>query len=491
MGRSKKGSKTVPCTSNNHHEVPRKNVKDSIPELSTRISFPVVESARDETEDDTDEEETLEFNFRPRKMFLSNSCLICSRISSPGFLCKHCKMVSYCTKSHQLEDERSHEDLCKILSKLSAPAADPRADDPKISIDPEEYRNFRVGLIRSTEKSLLRYLDLWEKEIILYPRACYRCHRLSVADDDSLQCCADCKVVFWCSGHGNDHSKWCLQYQIFHKILAAQSAHGNANPHIPNVYFTAPDMASNDFDSFMSKVTNNSSRFRNMDVYNYTALSHLASVPLTVLYALQHTHRHNWRGLENFTLHLIGAEFHYEGVNLRVWEKLFLHFLPNLKNLTIVAIGPELFLPAMVPGELLTRVKLCRRCKIAGKTIRVSFVANTLYHDFRSSPEYGRPDMSCLFNPGLYRRTAFGGRDTWPKTISELCSAKVPIVVTAYTEREIPMDIARVKSVGEIRIVLTPRKNPYASLKPDRNFVSDETVPLIYKNYFLSIVTAV
>ncbi|XP_015510239.2 uncharacterized protein LOC107217282 [Neodiprion lecontei] len=485
MGRSKRKPKKlkVSIDKNNGSDL-KKNI-----DILSRLSFPVsTNTGQFESEDDTDDEETIEFDFRPRKTYLSNTCLVCSHISNPKLVCKNCFMVSYCTEDHRSQDAALHQDFCRALAENCQEKCD-GIDDRKNTPSPEEYRILRVNLIKVTEIFLNRYLELWEKEVILYPRVCFKCHSFGKNKGASLQCCSDCKVVFWCQEHRDDHSEWCLQYQLFHKLILAQATHGNVDPGIPNVYFMAPKLSQFNFDTVASMISgNDSDRFINMDFYNYTTLSHMASVPLTALYALQESYS-SWKSTDNIVLHLIGAEFQYEGINLRVWEKLFLHFLPNLKTLRVIITGPELILPQLVPRDILSHVKLCRLCKLRDRKIDVSFVPETLYHDFCYSPNYKKPDLTCLFNAGLYRTTGFRGQDTWPRTIFELCKSKVPILVTAYTEREIPMDIERIKGVcSDLEIVLAPQKNPYASLKPDRNFVSDESVPLIYKNYYLSIV---
>ena len=52
------------------------------------------------------------------------------------------------------------------------------------------------------------------------------------------------------------------------------------------------------------------------------------------------------------------------------------------------------------------------------------------------------------------------------------------------------MDLARLEkeSKRELKIIHAPAINPFASQRPDRNFISDEIVPMIFKNYFLFIV---
>jgi splicing suppressor protein 51 len=63
----------------------------------------------------------------------------------------------------------------------------------------------------------------------------------------------------------------------------------------------------------------------------------------------------------------------------------------------------------------------------------------------------------------------------------------VPIVVTSYTEVELPLDLERMRDLQEVEIELKPQRNPFASLRPERNFVSDDVAPLIYKNYYVGV----
>lgn len=98
----------------------------------------------------------------------------------------------------------------------------------------------------------------------------------------------------------------------------------------------------------------------------------------------------------------------------------------------------------------------------------------------------------CALNAGLHRVTGYAGSDTWPETIRAALSRKGSIfAVTAYTKHEAPLDLKRVKDCcgNRIHILHKPQRNPYASLKPDRNFISDHEAPLIFKNYYMSIIT--
>ena len=197
-----------------------------------------------------------------------------------------------------------------------------------------------------------------------------------------------------------------------------------------------------------------------------------------------------WQNRTDWTIHILGAEFQFEGIHLDVWEKLFLHFLPNLQKLHLILIGPELQLPKDVPPRFLSMVQVCKKCKSAGRAVVVTFKPGKLYHCLVRDPSQtlATPDLICLYNPGLYRTTGFAGKDTWLETIREFSKTLAPTTITSYTAQEMLWEINRINSVADVEVLLQPCKNPFASVKPDRNFVSDNTNPLIYKNYYITIV---
>ncbi|CAL7937308.1 unnamed protein product [Xylocopa violacea] len=413
---------------------------------------------------------------RPRFVFVSSLCAVCSKRSR--LFCERCRMVSYCSAKHRTQGLAKHGELCVPLGEIRASIASISRD-----LDPEEYRVYRLELLARLESRIARPLELWEKEIVLYPRVCRLCRRFS----EKEICCADCGMEIFCAEHSDEHKTWCEQFQVYQRFLFLQRNHDDCvAPKIPNVrerMFVAS--AERSFDELMRKLYGNWSKYyREMDCYTYCTLSHMCTIPLTALYSMQISCP-EWESKLEWTVHVVGAEFEFEGVNLRVWEKLFLHFLPNLRRLRLVLIGPELRLPSGVPRELLSTVKVCNACQAAGKTVRVSFKPETLYHEFVSRDE---PDLICAFNPGLYRKTGFAGRDTWFETIRVFCGKSVPVAVTSYTADEMLWEIARINSVANVEVLLEPRQNPYASIKPDRNFVTDNSNPLIYKNYHIVVI---
>lgn len=96
----------------------------------------------------------------------------------------------------------------------------------------------------------------------------------------------------------------------------------------------------------------------------------------------------------------------------------------------------------------------------------------------------------CFFNPGLHRSTGFKEFDTWPDTIAIATSHECPIIVTSYTEIESPKDFQRLEaeSIRKLNVIQPSEVNPFTSYRPERNFISDEIAPMIFKNYYYFVV---
>lgn len=444
-------------------------------DLYTRMTNSFMKTPMVITDSDSDsDDETVEFQFKPRRVFVNNLCSICMLPSK--LLCENCKMVTYCSDQHKSEDTRKHEEFCKFLSEVcteSFPIAK--------HLRPDQYREFRVQLIGIMENAIKRRLELWEREVLLYPRICNECWNFS----DQLHLCSTCNVDLCCRHLEEEHNKWCNDLSVFNKILALQQKHGYVNPQLPRSLESDCCILPKNFDSLLRRLYDNSNYYKDMDCYTYSTLTQMTTNPLTVLFALQNSIP-NWRIIDSLVIHIVGAEFQFECSSLQVWERVFLHLLPNLRKLNLVFVGPELCLPK-VPIELLSKVRLCGECRKSNRSVKVEFQAGKVYHDFATSQDSGCVDLICLFNPGLYRSTGFAGQDTWLETIRVINKSKAIVVATAYTEYEMPKDIERIRSVGDIEMFVEPQKNPFASVRPDRNFVSDESTPLIYKNGFLSV----
>lgn len=60
-----------------------------------------------------------------------------------------------------------------------------------------------------------------------------------------------------------------------------------------------------------------------------------------------------------------------------------------------------------------------------------------------------------------------------------------PVLVTEYTSYELKKDLEKVENLfGKLKLLVQPGLNPYASLKPGLNVISEDETPVIFKNYY-------
>lgn len=239
-------------------------------------------------EDSEYDEFELQLDFRPRPYFVSSLCYACSQPCELEFPCEDCHMVVYCSGQHRQQNYKSHKQLCKVLSEICRTNKG-LALAKNLSAD--EYRSFRVELLQIVELALGRRLELYECEILLYPRLCRLCHSC-----DDLRPCLECHMEYFCDepDHKGDHPKHCEEFRIFRSILALQKENGFAAPRIPDFILGHGEDAPSSFDEFVKKIYGlGYTDYEKFDCASYAALSQAASPALTAFYALRNTQHFN------------------------------------------------------------------------------------------------------------------------------------------------------------------------------------------------------
>ncbi|XP_017139393.1 uncharacterized protein LOC108153765 [Drosophila miranda] len=436
-----------------------------------------------DVESSDDEAEYIEYIYKPRKYFMASLCNLCKsdlcgRSSLP---CARCGLSYYCSPSHMREDQ-DHRQLCYALRQ----AVDLSGHEMFYkcgAFSAEQFRSYRIVCIRQVEKEMNRSLSPTEQEVLLFPLICgdQKCreHRFK-----RLQLCGGCGEFASCRDKPDhrspEHAKWCGAYRLFKAFVMFQAKFGRLEPSLPNRVLRELPMACCNSRQMMNKLS-----FNVVDECEYAALTQVSTGPLTAWFALKLCER--LRNSE-LTLHLIGAEIEFEVDVLQKWELFLLHIMPALKCLNVVFVGPELN-PNNISFEQLKKIKCCRLCRKAQRTVNYHF-ENNLYHDYCREPQFLQPDLVCFYNSGLYRSTGYALEDTWPDTIQASLNLKCPIVVTSYTKYEAPLDMAQFvgQSNRHLNIVLPPTTNPFSSEKPERNFISDNEAPFMFKNFYCFVV---
>ncbi|KAH8270272.1 hypothetical protein KR018_006446 [Drosophila ironensis] len=437
-----------------------------------------------DVESSDDEAEYIEYIYKPRQYFMASLCNFCKAdlCGQNRMPCSRCGLSYYCSGGH-MRDDQEHRQLCYALRQTvehNGHAMFYKCGD----FSAEQFRSYRIVCIRQVEKEMNRQLSATEQELLLFPLLCCeakcREHRLK-----RLSFCGGCGEVAFCKDNPAhrtpEHAKWCGAYRLFKGFVMFQAKFGRLDPSLPNKVLRELPMACSNTRHMMKKLN-----FNVTDDCEYAALTQVSTGPLTAWFALKLCDR--LRDCEELTLHLIGAEIEFEVDVLQKWELFLLHITPVVKTLNVVFIGPELN-PNNISFEQLKKIKCCRLCRKFQRSVNYYF-ENRLYHDYCKESHFLQPSLVCFFNSGLYRSTGYALEDTWPDTIQASLNLRCPMVVTSYTKYEAPLDLVHFvnQSNRPLNVVMPPTINPFASEKPERNFISDNEAPFMFKNFYCFVV---
>ncbi|PSN56314.1 hypothetical protein C0J52_07517 [Blattella germanica] len=437
----------------------------------------------------TEDEGEIEYRLVQRQIFLSYVCHVCKSLDSKTCSlkkCNSCKLISYCSKKHQKDHWSAHKDMCTAITAICKRDNLSHLFEKAKGLSPNDFRLYRTHFVNMCAQELGRNLQLWEKEMIYYPQVCHSCYE---SDMQKLINCQNCNHVSYCNAQHRkaDHDIWCKQFLVYRDITLHQFHNGMIKPIIPDKVFQEHVPLSGDMTSFLSKAYEITENSVQMSKLHFVVLTEVATCPFTVLYSLDIC-GFPLKDAEVLTVHLVGAEVYFEIDTIRKWELLLLHLVPKLKVFKLVFVGPELNIDKALMKSFI-ETKVCQACKTAGRKVSYEFWPG-FYHDFVGSKNYGKPDLICAFNSGLYRPSDYQGMDSWSPTIEAMFrSSGVPVVVTEYTDQELPLDIARVRNINNsIDIIMPPTRNPFSSSKPSLNFLSEEKVPVIFKNFYITVM---
>jgi splicing suppressor protein 51 len=103
-------------------------------------------------------------------------------------------------------------------------------------LNDQEYRNLRVHTLNTSENMLKRPLQLFEREIFLFPRLCAepKCREWN---GNFLTDCKKCHQTTYCKTSPDhlptSHEKWCKSNLIYQKLVSRQKILGRIDPILP------------------------------------------------------------------------------------------------------------------------------------------------------------------------------------------------------------------------------------------------------------------
>lgn len=199
------------------------------------------------------------------------------------------------------------------------------------------------------------------------------------------------------------------------------------------------------------------------------------SYPLSLVYGLDWL---NFTVKDKLVVHIVGCQAE-EVSNLTAWE-IVLHIYPQIKDLKIFFIGPEISEPFM-ESETYKIVQMADMCDSCRKILKCEIIKD-LYHDFAKSSEYREPDVVCAFHPKFHHHETIRS-SPWSQTLPLLLKDS-PLIMTAFQEWEMDSDLKILHDFNS-NLIVRKKKNPFASLLPARSM---EDGAVDYSNNFISVI---
>lgn len=412
------------------------------------------------------------------------ACFICLETKNVK-QCAHCKIISYCSKEHQIEDWPYHKDLCKAIRRTNEKM--PKKE--KMSF--VEWRDYRLKLKVSWEASMKRPLAPYEDTIWMFPRACVICYTTN-----NLKNCSNCQCVSYCSEDhrkkGEDkHILQCESYRNCFDIdwfLMQQDL-------FPNVFVRLIEDEIQDIPRNLFELTELFDEDFETEIYiDPTMTQHRMFCALKcesvdtagiILFAINKSYSTEPRTYfkKTMTIHVVGAnqvEFDKDWGSI---SEILLHWYQNLEFIRFIFVGPEVEKDFFDNNHY--KDSLCGKCEDEEKKFTL-IPHEKCYHEIFNNLR--KPDIVLALNCGLHEFEN-DKRDTWKASLHLLVHyPNVPLVITSYTDIEMERDLNRMKSLNtNCEFVVENEENLLCSLRPFRDWLS-ENEPFYYHNRYISIL---
>lgn len=408
--------------------------------------------------------------------FYATCCNTCKNYDTKCLkVCSGCRIVCYCSYEHQKQDWPDHKDICKCIGKILK-------NNNWKSLFNSPLKSLTWSTVCSTnmllvELELCRMLTAYERQILMFPNICAYCKMYSGQSDTG---CMSCFSVKFCSEehkllYNASHLLFCdeLKLCFFLDINTSKSEYPKLHIMNQKEYVKLPSNIHEFICSYTNLNKNNSSSTLKQKLH-LAYFSEVLTCPLTFLFVCENEKI----CLENVIVHIVGPSS-FECFTVFAWECV-LHWIPLVKSLHLVFIGPE-----CIPND---DVKLCSLCEGQNKTILIEYYPSVYYHDYTNQETYVSPNIILAFNCGFHENT--NHYDTWSESIPLLLQLKhVPLVLTSYTEEEAKADLLRVKELLNNKIVvpINCNKNVYSSKRPHRDWESDP-LKTFCANSYISVI---
>lgn len=401
--------------------------------------------------------------------FHPNICHVCKKADSNLLIsCSECYMISYCSDVHKMMHYKQHRRFCEYIREYLREKKGKKWRS--LCLLTPKWIQSRYELLREIKEQFLHdfssKLQMYEEEMIMFPKSCYLCHR-----QDDVLTCSTCYSANYCLEHEQDfqehHASRCqnlllclnLNIKDLYCIKLERKFH-----HFPNDEGRPAD----DMHSFLKYYVRNARESLEIWEDSEYFYSDYVSGPLTCYYGMKNANLSLHIDKDEYIVHVITSNC-LERKYIAAWE-LLLHGLRSTMQLTIVLVGPEF-------DDENGDIDVCSLCIRRKKKLR--FVScSMLYYNYVNSQSFQRPNLIVRFEAD------FSKEWLWQQSLlsqNKYC----PMILTAALESVAEENIDSIDIL--FQPILRPRykaKNKFKSIRPRRNF---ETDFVLYRNAHVTV----
>ncbi|XP_037826753.1 uncharacterized protein LOC119614701 [Lucilia sericata] len=424
--------------------------------------------------------------------------------------CSGCQLIRYCNRQHQKLDWPLHGEFCQAVQKIKQNLNIKHPflinGQPKTL---EELEKCIVQLKYLLKNALGRSLEFQEEELSSFPVFCGQCFKFK----QLKIVCPDCNSQVYCTEqhreeHKEKHAKFCNLLKIYYCPFKVQPAKEDLCL-IQNCKIT--ELADMDLLQCFEKVFAlklPSDPTKSLKNYQLFAWAADFSCIMSICYAINHLDK-LFTNLTKFTIFILGASIEPVLWFREIHCKMFFLQNPQISELVLEFIGPEVVEPA----------ENSLKFNLLGKERIVRFkIFNGLFQDYCKYYQV-KPSLMVAFNCGFsefsqcYNLTPtitslnalepldpptnnINAKDTWfPGLIEILQTFDTPIVFTSFTEQESQFDFAALQNAAQkqslkvhIDRLFKVAKNPFHDLRPLRQWYTRDKEEFYYRNGYIQAI---
>ncbi|XP_032676953.1 uncharacterized protein LOC116846783 isoform X2 [Odontomachus brunneus] len=385
------------------------------------------------------------------QFFNPNLCHVCKSVDKGNLiLCDQCCLISYCNEEHKIMHYPNHEKICASITQVLQ--VRPQTDTSRYN-NWQQWIQSRKELLELIQQRFGRPMKPYMQQMILWSKSCAVCHRQA-----ELNVCGRCFSANYCNEHVIDFRKKhdevkCDQLKLLLNI-DIETISGNTIDMCYDFLLSINEKA--DFEEMLEFCIEYLLTPReniNWLAKDYVQSDYL-SEPLTVYSGCQRTETlYILRG-DSIIIHIIVANS-MDMNSLPAWE-ILLHLIPDIQNLSIILIGPEL-------QNSNKEHILCDLCINKNKELYfLSF--SMLYHDFVASDLHMSPNIVVGF------QVDFSERHTYSKIIKAIKDQCVLLILSFSHKQKAWDNINKIRDIVDFKLELDiNRRNFFGGLAPHRD----------------------